>query len=183
MARVTGAALLASGLVSDGRAVPVTTTPPGAADGPALHALAAATGVLDVNSRYAYALWGRDFAATSVVARLDGRPVGFVTGYRRPADPDVLFVWQVAVDASVRGQGVAGRLLDDLVARVRPGHVETTITAGNAASIALFTAFARRHRAAVDRTALFGSAELGDDHEPELLHRIGPLDPGEMNER
>ncbi len=169
--------------MSGPRAAPVTTAAPSAADGPALHAIAAGTGVLDVNSRYAYALWGRDFAATSIVARLEGRPVGFVTGYRRPADPDVLFVWQVAVDASARGHGVAGRMLDDLTARVRPAHVETTITAGNAASIALFTAFARRHGAAVARTGLFGAVELGTDHEPEILHRIGPLDLGEMNER
>lgn len=175
------AGLLASDVVSDPRTA-LTTTPPNAAAGPALHALAAGTGVLDVNSRYAYALWGRDFAATSLVARLGDRPVGFVIGYRRPEQPDVLFVWQVAVGASARGHGVAGRLLDDLVARVRPAHLETTITADNAASIALFTAFARRHRAAVDRTALFGSAELGDDHEPEFLYRIGPLDLGERHE-
>jgi L-2,4-diaminobutyric acid acetyltransferase len=169
--------------MSGSRTIGITTAPPSAADGPALHALAAGTGVLDVNTRYAYALWGRDFASTSVVARLDGRPVGFVTGYRRPGEPEVLFVWQVAVDAAARGRGVAGRMLDDLAGRVRPAHLETTITADNAASIALFTAFARRHGATVDRTALFGSAELGADHEPEHLYRIGPIDPGEMHER
>ncbi len=163
--------------------LPVTLEHPAAADGSALHELAATTGVLDVNSRYAYALWGRDFAATSVVARLDDRPVGFVTGYRRPADPDTLFVWQVAVDASARGHGIAAAMLDDLAARVGCTHVETTITAANTASIALFTAFAGRHGAAVDRAELFGHAELGAEHEPEFLYRIGPINPGEMHHR
>lgn len=137
--------------------------------------LAAATGVLDVNSRYAYALWCRDHADTSIVARLDDRLVGFVTGYRRPSAPDVLFVWQVAVAAEARGRGLAATLLDELAARVGCRYLETTITADNAASIALFAAFARRHGARVDRAELFGHAELGDSHDPEFLHRIGPL--------
>ncbi|MDX5310866.1 MAG: GNAT family N-acetyltransferase, partial [Rhodococcus sp. (in: high G+C Gram-positive bacteria)] len=71
--------------------------------------------VLDVNSSYAYVLWCRDFAATSVVATAgDHEAVGFVSGYRRPEAPDTLFVWQVAVDQDQRGRGVAGRMLDSL---------------------------------------------------------------------
>lgn len=153
----------------------MTTCAPTADDGPAMWRVAAGTGVLDVNSRYAYALWGRDFADTSIVARLDGEVVGFVTGYRRPSEPGVLFVWQVAVDEAVRGRGVAATLLDELVARVGCTHVETTITADNAASAALFGAFARRHGAAAERGELFGRDVLGDAHDAELLHRIGPL--------
>lgn len=166
---------------SDIRAL--TIAPPEPADGPALHGVAASTGVLDVNSRYAYSLWGRDFAGTSVVARLDGSPVGFVTGYRRPTEPETLFVWQVAVDAAARGHGIGARMLDDLAGRVRCTHLETTITAANTASIALFTAFAERHGAAVGCTELFGHAELGAEHDPEFLYRIGPINHGESHER
>jgi L-2,4-diaminobutyric acid acetyltransferase len=145
-------------------------------DAPACHRLAAATRVLDVNSRYAYLLWFRDFAATSLVARLDGEVVGFVTGFRRPDEPETLVVWQVAVDAPVGGRGVAKAMVDDLVDRV-PGveHVETTITPANDRSIALFVGFAARRGAAVARTELFGADLLGTDHPPEILFRIGPL--------
>jgi L-2,4-diaminobutyric acid acetyltransferase len=154
---------------------------PDIADGVELHRIAAASHVLDVNSRYAYLLWCRDFADTSVVARRGDVVVGFVTGYRRPERPEVLFVWQVAVDAAARGEGVAGRMLDELVARV-PGVtvLETTVTDGNAASRAMFAAFAARHGAEIERTELFGSAVLGARHEPEILHRISPIDRGMM---
>lgn len=156
----------------------VSITEPTVADAIECHRLADESNVLDVNSRYAYLLWCRDFAATSVLARLDGAAVGFVTGYRRPDEPRTLMVWQVAVDAAARGHGIGGRMLDALVDRV-PGvdHLETTITPGNEASVRLFSAFAARHGAPVDRRELFGSELLGGGHEPEVLHRIGPIRP------
>jgi len=154
---------------------------PEIADGIELHRIAAASQVLDVNTRYAYVLWCRDFAATSAVARRGDNVVGFVTGYRRPERPDVLFVWQVAVDAAARGGGVAGRMLDDLIARLPDvTAVETTVTDDNAASRALFAAFAARHGAQIERTELFGNDVLGGQHAPEILHRISPIDRGMM---
>jgi L-2,4-diaminobutyric acid acetyltransferase len=159
----------------------LTVGRPALADGVAMWRLAAQTGVLDVNSRYAYLIWCRDFAATSVVARLDEQVVGFVTGYRRPDAPEVLLVWQVAVGAAARGRGVAGRMLDtlwDQVPDVR--YMETTVTPDNAASIAMFTAFARRRETEIRRADLFAAELLGDGHEPEDLYRIGPI-PNEGN--
>jgi L-2,4-diaminobutyric acid acetyltransferase len=149
---------------------------PDVGDGVACWELAAASQVLDVNSRYAYLLWCRDFAATSVVARLDGAVVGFVTGYRRPDEPDTLVVWQVAVAEVARGRGVAGRMLDTLYDGV-PGvaRLETTITPDNAGSIALFSRFAERRGAQVQKSELFGPDLLGTDHLPEILYRIGPI--------
>ena len=146
-------------------------------DGVACWRLAEATGVLDVNSRYAYLLWCRDFAATSVVACRDGEVLGFVTGFRRPDEPSTLVVWQVGVDAAARGRGVAAAMLDALFDMV-PGvdHLEATVTPGNTGSIALFTRFAERRGARVGRSELFGAELLGDGHEPEILFRIGPVD-------
>ena len=137
--------------------------------------LALAAGGLDVNSSYAYVLWCRDFAATSIVAADDDALAGFITGYRRPDDPPTLFVWQVAVDPARRGIGIARRMLDELVARVDPLHVEATVTADNAPSSALFTSFARRRGVALARSPLFGRADFPEPHEPEELLRIGPL--------
>lgn len=157
---------------------------PVVADGAALWALAKATEVLDVNSPYAYLLWCRDFTATSIVADRNG-VVGFVTGYRRPDEPGTLVVWQVAVAASQRGQGLAGRMLDALVPAAGADGaatcLETTITDDNVASRRLFEAFARRHGADVERSTLFDRAVFPDRpdgaaaHEPEILHRIAPL--------
>ncbi|MCM2577542.1 diaminobutyrate acetyltransferase [Streptomyces meridianus] len=149
-------------------------------DGSALWRIARDSRVLDLNSSYSYLLWCRDFAATSVVARdADGDPVGFITGYLRPDQPQTLFVWQVAVDEAQRGRGLAGALLDGLAARVCAAHgvraLETTITDDNAASIRLFTSFAQRHHASVNRDVLFDSFP-DEGHDPEVLYRIGPID-------
>ncbi|MDQ0378840.1 diaminobutyrate acetyltransferase [Amycolatopsis thermophila] len=156
---------------------------PTKADGAALWRIARDSQKLDLNSPYAYLLWCRDFADTSVVARVDGNAVGFVIAYRRPAAPDTALVWQVAVDASQRGQGLAGALLDNLYTRlVADGvrYLETTITPDNKASIRLFTSFAERWGAQLESTELFSSADFPDDdaqHEREDLYRIGPLHP------
>ncbi|OIJ62806.1 diaminobutyrate acetyltransferase [Streptomyces mangrovisoli] len=162
---------------------------PVVADGAALWRIAKDSGTLDVNSSYSYLLWCRDFAGTSAVARReDGEPVGFVTGYVRPERPGTLLVWQVAVDAAHRGRGLAGRLLDGLTARVAAEHgvtgVETTITPGNTASEQLFTSYAARHGARLERAVLFESDDFPDGpHDPEVLYRIGPLNTPRTEER
>jgi L-2,4-diaminobutyric acid acetyltransferase len=151
---------------------------PGIADGPALWRMAAASDTLDVNSPYAYLLWCRDFADTSVVAEVGGEPAGYITGYRRPGQPATVLVWQVAVSAAHRGAGIAGRMLDHLLARLQPDgvtYLETSVTPDNEASQRLFLAFARRWNAAVERSELFGAGLFPDGHLAEELFRIGPV--------
>lgn len=130
------------------------------------------SGELDLNSSYAYVLWCRDFHATSIVASVDGRVCGFVTGYIRPVRPDTLVVWQVAVDAEQRGRGIAAQLLDGLLARLagEVTRMETTISPGNAASIALFTGVAGRRGWQINSEPLFAPADFPDSHEPEDLY-------------
>ncbi|MEV5972154.1 diaminobutyrate acetyltransferase [Streptomyces sp. NPDC051921] len=162
----------------------VAIGPAEVADGADLWRIARESGELDVNSPYSYLLWCRDFAATSAVARdASGRAVGFVTGYLRPEAPGTLFVWQVAVDGSHRGTGVAAALLDALSARVATEHgpvrLEATVTPGNIPSDRLFRSYARRHGATVTREVLFPTTAFPDTpeagvHEPEVLYRIGP---------
>ncbi|MFF5989868.1 diaminobutyrate acetyltransferase [Prauserella flavalba] len=151
---------------------------PSRADGAALWRIARDSQKLDLNSSYTYLLWCRDFAETSVVARVDGNTVGFVIGYRRPDAPDTALVWQVAVDDSQRGRGLAGKLLDALFNRlVDDGvrYLDTTITPDNEASIRLFSSFAKRWNAPLERSELFAASDFPDEHEPEDLFRIGPL--------
>jgi diaminobutyrate acetyltransferase len=136
--------------------------------------------LLDLNSSYSYALWCRDFAGTSAVARTGETVVGFVIGYVRPQAADTLMIWQVAVDEAHRGRGIATALLDDVVRRAaKTGvtHLETTIASDNHASIALFTALAARRHASVDRSPLFHPEHFAGAHDDEDLFRIGPFAP------
>jgi len=152
--------------------------PPTLEDGAALWRIAAETQVLDLNSSYAYLLWCRDFARSSVVTVVDGDPVGFVTGFIRPDQPDTLMVWQVAVDTKFRGRGLAKRMLDHLVDRLADESVawlETTVTPDNQASARLFASFAEARDAELVREPAFAAELFPDGHETEVLFRIGPL--------
>lgn len=148
---------------------------PSKKDAAAIWRIARDSRKLDLNSSYAYLLWCHDFADTSAVARVDGEVVGFVIGYLRPAAQDTVVVWQVAVDASQRGKGTAVALLDALVRHTGARQVETTITPDNAASIALFRSLAGRWDAEMSVTGEFAAGEFPDEHEAEVLYRIGPF--------
>lgn len=151
-------------------------------DGPHIWRLVKATGVLDVNSSYSYLMLGAHFGDTCVVAEEDGRVVGFVTAYRLPRRPEVVFVWQVGVDESMRGRGVARRMLEALVrldACRGVEFLETTVTPSNQPSQALFRSFAR-HLGTDCRVSPFFPESLFPEtgHEAEELYRIGPFATG-----
>lgn len=162
---------------------PGVLRPPCGSDALAIRELVAETGVLDLNSTYAYLLLATDFAQTSIVADVDGRLQGFITGYQPPPRPDVLFVWQVAVAGSAQRGGLAAAMLDNLVARVRaareggPLTVEATVSPGNSSSRAFFGDFAWRHGVPITEHAHFTAGQLDPDeaHEDEPLLRIGPI--------
>lgn len=159
-------------------AEPVIRTPT-VEDGAAIWRLVRDSQVLDVNSSYAYLLWAEHFGETSVLAEVDGKAVGFVTGFRPPKAQEVIFVWQVAVDGSMRGRGLARKLLRALVEL--PGcagvtHMETTVTPSNGPSRALFRSFGRSMDAPVEVLPYFGEELFPDSgHEAEELFRIGPF--------
>lgn len=145
-------------------------------DGPALHALVRDGGGLDLNTPYAYVLSARFFAATSVIADGPDGPAGFVLGITPPPAPDTLFVWQVGVAPSARGRGLGLTMLRWLIDEVGPTYLEATVTPSNTASQRLFRALARDLDAPLVTRRWVEGTELGDDgHEPEDLHRIGPI--------
>lgn len=148
---------------------------PSTEDGAAIWRIARDSGKLDLNSSYAYLLWCHDFADTSAVARVGDEIVGFVIGYRRPSAPDTVVVWQIAVTAGQRGRGTAAALLDHLVRRTGATHVETTVTPDNDASNALFRKAADRWGAQMRVAGEFAARQFPDDHETEVLYRIGPI--------
>lgn len=139
---------------------------------------------LDVNSHYAYLLLCHHFPKTCVVADSGSQIVGFLSGYRPPDTPDVIFVWQVAVAAEARGQGLAGRLLDELLQRDAcsgVSYLETTVSPSNRASEALFRKLAQRLETSCETSELFSEELFAgvEDHEPEVLFRIGPFSQAE----
>ncbi|GAB3483673.1 diaminobutyrate acetyltransferase [Nocardiopsis coralliicola] len=173
----TGSRSGGSGSAGDG----ITLARPALEHGPDLWRLARDCG-LDLNSAYAYTLWCRDFAETSVIAHdAGGAPCGYVIGYRRPDAPGTYFLWQVGVAGRMRGRRLARRMLDHLAERFPAQGVtrlEATVTPDNAASRALFGSFAAAHGAEAQWSPLFAMEHFpseGEGHEPEDLVRIGPL--------
>ncbi|SDX51047.1 diaminobutyrate acetyltransferase [Marinobacter mobilis] len=148
-------------------------------DGFRLHQLVAQCPPLDPNSMYCNLLQCTHFADTCVAAELAGELVGFISGYIPPQQPDTLFVWQVAVHEKGRGQGLAKRMLKDIVSREvcrDVTHLETTITKDNEASWALFRSFARDLGAGLEFNEHFEkAAHFGGLHDSEFLLRIGPF--------
>ena len=159
-------------------AIAVDYRRPSAPDGHRLWEIASDSKVLDVTSSYAYVLWCNDFAATSIVAEIDSRPIGFVTGYRRPEDPTVLMVWQVAVDHDARGRGVAAGMLHRLFDRCAHDDgvvaLHTTISPDNQASRRLFASVAAARGLQFRREKFFAAELFPDSHESEDLYRLRP---------
>lgn len=157
---------------------PIRFRKPRASDGPAIFELVAACPPLDPNSRYCNLLQCSYFADTCIVAE-SSQVVGFVSGFIPPGASDTLFIWQIAVAPSERGQGLARRLLMSLLHEwVSRGVscLETTITPENKASWALFRGLAREIEASFRETLLFEEdAHFAGRHDDEYLVRIGPF--------
>lgn len=148
-------------------------------DGQYIWQLVKNTNVLDVNSPYSYLLWSKYFSKTSVVVKKDEQVVGYISAFIAPDKNDTLFVWQVAVDEKMRGQGLATRMLHHIFSREvcrNIQYLETTVTPSNQASIALFQKFARDINTKCSLFEGFTQQQFpGKNHEDEELYRIGPF--------
>lgn len=148
-------------------------------DGDALNGLLAATPLLEGNTIQCTLLQCGHFAKTSVAAFLRKELVGFVSAYCPPSEPDTLFVWQVVVAESVRGSGLAKRMLNWLVAQPSTESVlrlTTVVALNNIASMALFESFARECGALPAKNLLFQSTQPNIRQKSDTyLIRIEPL--------
>ncbi|WP_438970473.1 diaminobutyrate acetyltransferase [Methylophaga sp.] len=160
-------------------AAPITLRTPTAEDGAAVYELIAQCPPLDTNSMYCNLLQSCHFSDTSVAAELDENIVGFISGYVLPKKPDTLFIWQVAVGEKARGQGLAGRMLREILERPACENVkfiETTITPDNRASWALFESLANKLGAELNHSVMFDRQQhFAGQHETEMLVKIGPF--------
>ncbi|ALM52605.1 diaminobutyrate acetyltransferase [Halomonas huangheensis] len=148
-------------------------------DGWGIYELVKACPPLDVNSAYAYLLLATQFRDSCAVAtNEDGEIVGFVSGYVKANAPDTYFLWQVAVGDKARGTGLARRLVEAVMTRpelAEVHHLETTITPDNQASWGLFRRLAERWQVPLNSREYFSTEQLGGEHDPENLVRIGPF--------
>lgn len=156
---------------------PIVLRKPVAEDGPAVSGLIGACPPLDENSRYCNLLQCTDFSDTCVVAERAGEVVGWVSGYRLPAEPATLFIWQVAVHPDARGEALGKRMLLSLLQRVSRSGVNalrTTVTKANHASRAMFGSIAASLDASMSEQKHFETKRhFGGGHEGEYLIEIG----------
>jgi len=147
-------------------------------DGMAIYQLVANCPPLDLNSSYLYFLQSSHFADSCMLAELNGEIVGFVSAYRRPDNLQNLFIWQVAVSSSVRGKGLAKRLVTELLKKQMLSHialtaVSCTIAPSNAASQALFKSIAKQYRLNLDVTDFILAKHFsGQEHEAEQEYTL-----------
>ncbi|WP_344808673.1 diaminobutyrate acetyltransferase [Allohahella marinimesophila] len=157
----------------------ITLREPRAEDGASVFDLISLCPPLDTNSMYCNLLQASHFAGTSVAAVRNDVLCGFISGYLIPNRPNVLFIWQVAVHESARGQKLASRMLEEILGRTQCSQVtelQTTITKNNEASWSLFQRLAKNLDAPLNTSVMFDRKTHFDDrHDTEMLVSIGPF--------
>lgn len=117
---------------------------------------------LDENSMYCNLIQCDHFSDTCVLAEIEGKPVGWVSGHVIPSDPETLFIWQVAVSEDARGMGLGSLMLKEALQReacADVNKIQTTITSDNDASWALFRKFAEECGTDLDTEAYYEKDE------------------------
>lgn len=151
-------------------------------DGKEVWQLIKNTGVLDLNSSYSYLMWSKFFDETSVIVEETNKVISFVSGFIQQKSPDTIFIWQVAVDETARGKGLASRMLQSILQRDACRNIrciEATVSPSNIASQALFRKLARDLKTECNVTECFTENQFpGTGHEDELLFTIGPIQQG-----
>jgi L-2,4-diaminobutyric acid acetyltransferase len=152
---------------------------PTSSNGYAVHRLISQCPPLDENSIYANLLQCTHFSSTSALAHVDGRIVGFVSGYILPGNPQCIFIWQVAVAEEARGKGLAKNMVSYILNNEScksVTHLHTTITKENLPSRALFRKISIELNTEMKETPLFNrEIHFLDEKDSEFLIDIGPF--------
>lgn len=148
-------------------------------DGKEMWRIARDTGVLDLNSPYAYLLAGTHFKNSSVIAKTEsGVAAGYVYGYTIPDSPEHLFVWQIGVHRDFQGKGLAMAMLTHLATRPECNnitHIDATIAPENTASNALFGKLGSILNTSVSNDPYFNSTHFPSGNQIENYISVGPL--------
>jgi L-2,4-diaminobutyric acid acetyltransferase len=148
---------------------------PNAADGMTVNRLVSACPPLDVNSVYCNLLQCTHFADTCVVAESKAGLIGFTSAYLIPEHSETMFIWQIAVSKSARGQGLAKKMILELLRRPQCRQVsslQTTIAPDNPASWQLFRSLAEELNAECTDSLIFDRKIHFEGNHPDerLLH-------------
>ncbi|MEM5516193.1 diaminobutyrate acetyltransferase [Henriciella sp. AS95] len=169
-----------AGAAHQSSAANIEISAPRSEDGAAVHDLIAACPPLDTNSLYMNLIQTTHFSDTCALARDDEDVIAWVSGHIPPSEPDVFFLWQVAVGEKARGQRIAKRLVADIFSRPACSSVrylKTTITSDNEASWGLFRSIARWLDAPLQESEFFDKdRHFKGRHDSEILVTIGPFE-------
>ncbi|MBA5684410.1 diaminobutyrate acetyltransferase [Photobacterium damselae subsp. damselae] len=131
---------------------------------------------LDLNSSYCNFLQSTHFSKTCVIAENNDDVSGFISAYIKPDQPNILFIWQIAVAPRYRGNGLAIKMIEHLLNRKELfdiDMIETTITKENQASWSLFKKLdvSKKNEGKVS-TFIDGIKHFKGKHETEYLYQI-----------
>jgi L-2,4-diaminobutyric acid acetyltransferase len=144
-------------------------------DAKKIYTLVKDTNVLDVNSEYLYLLQTTHFQNFCCVATMDDAIVGFVSGYLIPNNQETLFIWQVAVDSKVRGNGLAQKMIVEILQRTHlkdVNTIHTTISPTNSSSKRLFEKLSKQYGVSFSKETIFEINDFNNAHEDEVLYKI-----------
>jgi len=133
--------------------------------------------ILDLNSEYLYLLQSTHFSNTCSVAVYENKIIGFVSGYMMPELLNNLFIWQVAVDEEFRGNDIAKKLIINILKRdgLDVKCIQTTVSPSNSASLRVFEKVAKELVTKIKSSKFFESNDFKNNHEEEVLYKIGPF--------
>lgn len=134
--------------------------------------------LLDVNSEYLYLLQSTHFSNTCSIALCDDKVIGFVSGYVLPKSPNILFIWQVAVDDDFRGNDLARKLILNILKReenINIEYINTTVSPSNLASQNVFKKVSTSLNTNMTSENFFEKNDFNEGHEEEVLYTIGPF--------
>ncbi|MDB2414805.1 diaminobutyrate acetyltransferase [Rickettsiales bacterium] len=158
---------------------------PKVSDGSSIYNLIKSSGNLDVNSEYLYLLLCEHYSDTCSVAKSGDEIIGFTSAYFIPNQNDTLFIWQVAVSPDHRNQGIALKMIKDILNRDFCNNVKSvqaTISPSNKASRALFKSLAYEFNTNICEKPFFDKNNFNNTHEDENLFTVGPLSSNQKQE-
>jgi diaminobutyrate acetyltransferase len=144
------------------------------AEYPALRHVIDESESLDHHTDYTYWVALQQWPELFLIAKRDGRIVGFAFGIINAIHPERFFLWQVGVLSGDRRNGIATTLINELCARAtKEGARElwTTIADDISPSLALFHKIAASFGTTMIERGSTGS--LGGRLHPERIYSIG----------
>lgn len=147
-------------------------------NGKAMYQIAKET-PLDTNSEYSYLMMAEFHSNTCLVAEINKEIVGFCTANivcdPEVMFPDTLFVWQIGVLKSYRGQGLSSKMLKHLVTELKLPYIACNIAPHNKGSFALFGSIAEQYNTEFRVKEDFTDEDFSGNPSPEKEILIGPI--------